>query len=128
MDKRSEEIVKRFQHSWDEVEKHYEHILQYNGWEYLTQLIGAIEYWREIGLDKVFRVGNSIHHLILSRSVEHGLREDQKRILIVPNSDGTYEINFFEGTKKYKEFKTNQLIGNQELERLLKILESVSAD
>ncbi|MEM9829223.1 MAG: hypothetical protein AAF944_01220 [Bacteroidota bacterium] len=128
MDKRNEEIVKRFQHSWDKVEKHYEHILQHNGWEYLIQLTKAIEYWREIGLDKVFRAGNSIHYLILSRSVEHGLRGDQKRILIIPNSDGTYEINFFEETKKYKELKTNQLLGNRELERLLKILESVLVD
>ena len=112
----------------------YEELLDYDGWEYLSELREFIAILRSNGYDELFRVGTSMHRLIFSRSVNHGLRKDQKSILIEAYSNGIYDIRFYDFTapgeliRIYNEFTTDHLIANYRLVNLLKKLANTLVD
>ena len=73
---------------------------------------------KEKGENNHFRIGTSLYRLIISRSVEHELRDDQKRIMIDTIALNHYEIIFSDGFKKYREYRISDLADN----RLTKLL------
>ena len=79
-----------FVESWDEVEKYYrESFLTDEAWQWLAPILALMEGLRAAGYDKVFRAGQSMWHLGLSRSRRHGLRDDQPSLWIeIVRNDG----------------------------------------
>lgn len=75
---------------------------------------------KQKGYDKHFRLGNSVHMLIISRSVNHGLRDDQKHIKIYAYQD-YLDVTFREGDKVYRHHEVNDLSD----ERVSKLLETL---
>ena len=134
MDERTTEIFSRFKKSWDDTEAHYDMLFQYDGWEFLTELRGFITELRQQNFDKKFRIGTSMYRLIFSRSIEHGLRKDQKQLAIDAFDNGNYNIMFYDFTapgkliKKYDEFSTTELRGNQRLLNNLNKLANTEVD
>jgi len=123
MNERSTEILKRFSQSWAETEKFFRDLVEKHGWERLTQLFGFIEKLRQQGYEKSFRLGASVNRLIISRSVEHGLRDDQKYIVIDILEPRNIEIILRDGIKIYREYQIESL-DDSRLEKLIKTLGS----
>ena len=73
------------------------------------------------GEDKFFRIGTSIHILIISRSVDFGLRRDQKFIKINVIDFDDFEIIMSDAEKVYREYRINNL---KDI-RLLKLLQTL---
>ena len=119
MDSRSTEITKRFQDSWEETQRTFD-LFDNGGFERLKPVKKFIAYLKEKGEDNHFRIGTSLYRLIFSRSVERGLRDDQKRIIIDTIALNDYEIIFSNGFNKYREYR----ISNLNDERLTKLLET----
>ena len=134
MDKRTTEILSRFKKSWDDTEAHYDMLFQYDGWEFLRELRVFLTELRRQNFDEKLRIGTSMHRLIFSRSIEHGLRKDQKQLVIEAFDNGNYDIMFYDFTapgeliKKYDEFSTTELRGNQRLLNNLNKLANTVAD
>jgi len=68
-----------------------------------------------------------LYYLIISRSVEHGLRDDQKYIKIDTINLNDYEVVFWDGFKKCREYRIADL-NDARLENLLKTLKATLAD
>jgi hypothetical protein len=120
MDSRSTEITKRFQDSWEETQRTFD-LFDNGGFERLKPVKKFIAYLKEKGEDNHFRIGTSLYRLIFLRSVERGLRDDQKRIIIDTIALNDYEIIFSNGFNKYREYR----ISNLNDERLTKLLETL---
>lgn len=109
MDERTKEIVKRFRDSWIETEKFYDDLIDnYPGFERLKPLRRFIATLKQNGEDKFFRLETSVHMLLISRSVNHELRLDQKRIKI-DAFDDKLEVTLRDGHKVYRQYVVNSL-------------------
>jgi hypothetical protein len=127
MDERTTEILKRFNNSWMETEKFYDNLIgNYPGFERLRPVKQFIETLRQNGEDRLFRLGTSIHILVISRSVDHGLRQDQKHIRI-DAFDNKFEVTLLDGEKIYRQYVVESL-NDIRLEKLLKTLKSTLID
>jgi hypothetical protein len=83
METRTDEIIKRFKDSWTETELFYDDLIKnHPGFDHLKPLRQFISDLRDKEEFNHFRLGTSVHFLIISRSVAHGLRSDQKSIKI----------------------------------------------
>ena len=120
MDSRTTEITKRFQNSWEETQRTFD-LFDNCEFERLIPVKEFIAYLKEKGYGHHFRIGTSLYRLIFSRSVERGLRDDQKRIEIDTIALNDYEIIFSDGFNKYREYR----ISNLNDERLTKLLETL---
>jgi hypothetical protein len=121
MDERTMEILKRFGTSWNEVEVFYDDLIQnYSGFERLKPIRQFIADLRQKGEDKFFRLGTSVHILIISGSVSHGLRTDQKHIKI-DAYDNKFEVTMGEGDKIYRQY----LVESLEDDRVTKLLRTL---
>jgi hypothetical protein len=110
MDDRTTEILKRFSSSWTETENRFDELINnYQGFERLVPLRHFISSLKQKGEDKYFRLGTSMHTLVISRSVNHGLRLDQKHIKIETVNPNDFEIIFRDGDKIFREYRTNSL-------------------
>ena len=128
MDSRTKEILKRFSKSWTDTEKSYDELIAlYPGWEKLIPLRQYISQLKEHEEDKFFRAGTSVHSLILSRSVDFGLRTDQKYLRIETIGTNDYEIAFRDGEKVYREYRIKNL-NDYKLTNLLKTLNHTLVD
>ncbi len=128
MDTRTEEILARFNKSWLETEKFYDNLIDnYPGWDRLKPLRNYIAKLKENGGNKYFRLGTSIHLLIISRSVDNRLRDEQKYIRIDTLDFDDYEVTMKDGNKIYREYRITNL-EDPRLEKLLKTLKSTLAD
>ena len=115
------EILKRFDTSWNEVTIFYDDLIQnYSGFERLKPIKQFIADLRQKGEDKYFRLGTSVYMLIISRSVNHGLRKDQKHIKI-DTYDNKFEVTMREGNKIYRQFMVESL----EDDRMTKLLRTL---
>ncbi|MEO6637513.1 MAG: hypothetical protein ABIN25_04510 [Ginsengibacter sp.] len=104
MDDRTTEILKRFSDSWANTETFYDNLIyKYPGFQRLRPIRKFIDNLKQNGEEKFFRLGTSIHILIISRSVDHGLRKDQKHIKI-DAFDDKYEVIFRDGEKIYRRY------------------------
>lgn len=128
MDERTKEILNRFKQSWDETELFYEKLIKKNsGWEKLIPVLQLIKYLRKNGDDKFFRLSTSIYILIISRSVDYNLREDQKRISVDTISSNDFKVSLFDGRKTYREYSVTSLPDPKVL-NLIKTLKGTLAD
>lgn len=110
MDERTIEILNRFSNSWTETENRYDDLIDnYDGFERLRPLRNFILTLKEKGGDKDFRLGTSMHTLVISRSVNHGLRLDQKYLKIDTIDTDDFEVIFRDGDKVYREYRINSL-------------------
>lgn len=122
MDSRTDEIINRFKDSWAMTERFYHNLINdYPGFERLTVLQQFIANLRDKGEDKYFRLGTSLHTLIISRSVDHGLRLDQKYITIASITTNEFKVTLRDGAKIYREFR----ITDFEDDRLTKLLNTL---
>ncbi|OEK03448.1 hypothetical protein BFP97_18830 [Roseivirga sp. 4D4] len=134
MDKRTEKIREIFENSWNETIKMYDDLLSYDQWKFLAELRCFLDELQNSGFNNEFRIGTSVNRLIFSRSVDHGLRVDQKQILIEPYSNGKYDIKFFDFSSPgdviriYDEFTTDKLTGNKRLLNNLNKLRNTLVD
>lgn len=120
MNERTTEIVKRFRDSWVKTEKFYDFLTGGGHWNQLQPIIKFIADMKQKGFDKHFRLGNSVHMLIISRSVNHGLRDDQKHIKIYAYQD-YLDVTLREGDKVYRHYEVKDLSD----ERVSKLLETL---
>lgn len=121
------EILKQFEASWDKTEQFYTFLLsQHENWDSVTQILEFIRERRNKGEHRHFRLGTSVYFLIISRSVSHGLRDDQKRIKIMP-SGGKFDIIFQQGTTVFREY-TLLSLDDPRLDNLLKTLKDTLVD
>lgn len=109
MDERTKEILKRFTDSWAETENFYDNLIDnYSGFERLKSIRQFIRTLKQNGEDKYFRLGTSVQILIISRSVNHGLRKDQKHIKI-DAFDNKFEVTLLDGGKVYRQYMVDSL-------------------
>ena len=127
MDTVSEEILSRFNESWAETEKFYADLIDNNpDWDRLIPIYLFIQKLKKRGQNKYFRLGTSIHYLIISRSVESGLRPDQKFIKI--NAiDNYFEVTLKDASKMFRQYTIKDL-EDERLTGLLQTLKSTLID
>jgi hypothetical protein len=122
-----------FAASWDQMEEYFkEAIEQYNIDVpiILNTLIGL----RKLGYDRTFRAGQSLFNFILSRSREHGLREEQAYIVISPGrnewsvEEGEVKIFYIKDQKEKAVFRTDNPLVSGAFIDLLKDLEREPID
>jgi hypothetical protein len=127
MDNRKSEILKRFKQSWIETELFLDDLIDNNyGFERLKPVKQFISTLKQNGEDKFFRLGTSIHILIISRSVNHRLRLDRKHIKIEV-LDTKFEVTMCEGNKVYRQYKVDSLDDNR-VTKLLRTLKDTLVD
>lgn len=126
MNNRTKEIISRFENSWNDTEKIFDTLLD-NGFERLIPVREYITELKKKGENRNFRIGTSMYRLIFSRSIEHGLREDQKYLTIDTFDENDYEISLKEGLKKYREYRIRDL-NDAKLTKLLETLKGTLID
>ncbi|PWH83357.1 hypothetical protein DIS18_02040 [Algibacter marinivivus] len=126
MNNRTIEITYRFEKSWNDTEKIFDMLLE-NGFERLIPVREFITELKEKGENQHFRIGTSLYRVIFSRSVEHGLRDDQKQLIIDTLDKNDYEIIFRDGFKKYREYRISDL-NDDRLTKLLETLKGTLVD
>jgi hypothetical protein len=127
MDLRTIEIITRFEQSWVETIASYDDLIDNHGWVHLEPLRKYIAKLKQEGADKYFRLGTSMHMLLISRSVNFGLRLDQKYIKIEVFNELPHEITLRDGDKIYRKYETDNL-EDERLTRLLATLKSTLVD
>jgi hypothetical protein len=127
MDKRTAEILKRFDESWSATEHFYDKLIgNFTGFERLIPVRQFIQTLRQNGANKFFRLGTALHLLVISRSVDHGLRKDQKHIKIEAYDD-KFEVMLLDGEKIYRQYVVDSL-SDTRVTRLLETLKSTLVD
>jgi hypothetical protein len=127
MDERTKEVVKRFSESWTETEKFYDDLIaNYSGFDRLKPIRQFLTTLKQNGEDKYFRLGTSVHILVISRSVNHGLRLDQKHIKI-DAFDNKFEATLRDGNKIYRQYMVDSLNDNR-VTKLLRTLKDTLID
>lgn len=127
MDERTVEILKRFSESWTSVETFYDDLIQkHPDFEFLIPVRQFMQTLKQNGGDKRFRLGTSVHMLLLSRSVNHGLRPDQKSIRI-ESFGKSFEVMLRDGDKIYRKYIVTDL-NDTKVTKLLQTLESTLID
>jgi len=114
-------IESGFIKSWDDIENFYVDLLSYEGWDHVKPVQDLIKQLRALGYGKLLRAGQSIYVLVLSRSKNWGLRDNQHRIGIEATYDNIFRV-WYVGEKKFKEFETENLIDNEDLQEVLNLL------
>jgi hypothetical protein len=95
------EIEDAFVQSWDWIEQFYrDDLLSQATWRWLGAVPNLLSGLRERGFDGVLRAGQSLFILILSRSREYGLRDDQPFVAIEPQRDGSMKLTSSVAGKK----------------------------
>jgi hypothetical protein len=107
--------------SWDDIEVFYVDLLSYKGWDHIKPVLVLIRHLRALGYDKLLRAGQSVYILVLSRSVNWGLKDNQHRIGIEATPNGIFRVWYF-GEAKFREFETEHLIENRNLQEVLDLL------
>ncbi|MBI5928604.1 MAG: hypothetical protein HY862_04805 [Chloroflexi bacterium] len=85
------QIEQGFLDSWDSMEKVFSaerHLV------WLNEMSKVIKQLRERGYDRKFRAGQSLTAFIISRSIRHGLRNDQAKVYFDPRPDGTMRVSY----------------------------------
>ena len=91
-------IESDFIRSWDNVENFYREIYNYTT-EDISGRLRFIHQLRAKGYERTLRAGNSSLALVLSRSMRHGLRDGQPRIIFQFGDDS--KINIYTSEKVY---------------------------
>jgi hypothetical protein len=125
---RTQEIIRLFKLSWQQVKERFEELLFKFDFEpkYVQPYIDFINEIIATRQDEHFRAGTTVHNLMISRSVNHGLRMDQKYIKLEIFDHG-FDAVFRDGEKEYRSYKIENLKDPRFL-NLLKTLESIVVD
>jgi len=127
MQHRTEAILNQFVESWVETEQYFKDLINnHPGFEHLRPIVQFILGLREKGQDSHFRLGASMHLLLISRSVNHGLRPDQKYIMIEARNQ-KFEVTLRDGEKIYRQYLLEDL-SDERLTKLLKTLKDTLVD
>ncbi len=127
MDERTKAILERFDKSWSDTEDFYNDLIDnYPGFELLYPIKLFIEDLKKTGAATKFRLGTSMHVLVISRSVNFGLRPDQKHIKIEA-LENKFEVKLLDGSKTYRQYTVDNL-GDDKVKNLLRTLEHTLAD
>jgi len=111
MDDRTAEILRRFDASWDKAKTLFDELIRlHKGYQRLKSIREFIDNLELAGGREQFRLGTSVDRLIISRSVEYGLRPDQKYILIEALLEGDFEVILGDGEKVYRAYRVNDLM------------------
>ncbi|MEO8397141.1 MAG: hypothetical protein ABI700_29370 [Chloroflexota bacterium] len=121
------EIERDFSTSWDYMEQFYAiKIAEVGSYayqaEWLKPMFGLIAKLRERGYDHQFRAGQQLLALMLSRSRQHGLRQDQPSFSIEPNPNGGATVWYHEPPDVWIQFQIEHIEITPELDALLKRL------
>jgi hypothetical protein len=127
MDERAQEINRLFQNSWEETKLFYDDLIENYGWKKLIPLREFIVDLMNSGESDYYRSGTSMHYLILSRSVNFGLRDDQKNLRIGNVGIDQFRVQFSEGGTIYREFEI-QNFSDIRMKNLLKTLKDTLID
>jgi hypothetical protein len=128
MDVRTAEILHRFKSSWTETKDFYDKLItNYPGWDKLNPVRAFIDTLEEKGEDNYFRLGTSVDRLLISRSVDHGLRVDQKYIKIEAIAVNDFEVTLRNGDKIYRQYRISDL-NDERLGKLLQTLKHTLVD
>ena len=128
MKKRTEEIINRFKKSWTETEDFLDMLIETGNFESLISIRNFIKELKNKGKWKSFRLGTSMHSVMFSRSVDFGLRDDQKYIKIEAINHGReFEILFRDAKKTYREYIITDL-NDIKLKKLFATLEKTLVD
>lgn len=121
MASRTDAILSQFAKSWFETELFLGNLFNnYPGFHRLQPIIQFIAALKEKGEQNYFRLGTSMHDLMISRSVVNGLRRDQKYI-IIKTYDDKFEVRLRDGYKTYREYMVDDLSD----ERLTKLIDTL---
>lgn len=121
------DLLKRFEESWDKTEHFYIALLsEYEGWEKVAPILQFIRERRNDDDHHFFRLGTAVHFLVISRSVMHGLRLDQKYIKIMAYNN-EFRVVFGQGDTVYRNYTLTSL-KDQRLVKLLKTLKDTLVD
>ncbi len=126
MNNRTTVITFRFEKSWNDTEQVFDMLLE-NGFERLIPVRELIKELKQKGENQNFRIGTSLYRLIFSRSVEHGLRDDQKQLIIDTLEKNDYEITLRDGFKEYRHYRISEL-NDIKLTKLLETLKGTLID
>lgn len=127
MKDRTGAILNQFTDSWRETERFFNDLTNnYAGLQRLNSLRIFIDELKQKGEDRFFRLGNSMDRLLISRSVNHGLRRDQKYIMIEAY-DEKFEVTLRNGDKTYRQYMVENL-GDERVSKLLKTLKDTLID
>jgi len=128
MDERTTEILRRFKDSWKATKDFYDELIAYSpGWEKIKPVRSFIDILENKGYDNYFRLGTSMDRLLISRSVNYGLRADQKYIIIETISINDFEVVLRDGDKTYREYRLNELT-DPRMDKLIETLKHTLAD
>jgi hypothetical protein len=132
VDTRTQEIINRFDQSWTKtVDWLKELYAKKEEFSFLKQMLDLLSSMRQSGEWKHFRLGTSMHALMFSRSVDHGLRDDQKYIYIEYVNDlpdgYEYEVIMRDANNTYRTYRVRNL-QDECVIKLFKTLESLVVD
>lgn len=127
MEEITAEILKRFEESWEQTEETFANLIDMHpGFERLIPVYLFIQKLKDAGNNQFYRLGTSIHNLVISRSVNDGLRIDQKYIRIEAFED-SFEVTLRDGNKMYRQYTIEEL-SDPRLVNLLETLKSTLID
>jgi hypothetical protein len=124
MQNRTEAILSQFHNSWIETELFYDKLINYN-----KRYIKIREFITELklkGEHNFSRLGLSMDRLLISRSVNNGLRMDQKFIRIEAY-DNKFDVVLRDGQKTYRSYILDDL-NDQRMINLLATLRDTLVD
>lgn len=128
MDDRTKEIINKFEQSWIDTALVYDWLMKDHSWfENLRPLQEFIANLKASGESINFRLGTSLHFLIISRSVDHGLRPDQKYIRIEVVDKNDYDVCLRDGHTVYRQFRIAEF-EDLRLAKLLRTLKDTLID
>jgi hypothetical protein len=128
MDARTEVIINSFQDSWKKTAAFYVDLIgKHPGWERYKPVKDFVEKVIANGDDRFFRASTSLATLMISRSVNFGLRDEQKFVSIEAVDKGVYEIKLRERLKTYREFRITNL-ADAKLHNVLETLKDTLVD
>jgi hypothetical protein len=128
MDQRTTEILQQFDASWRQTRAIFEELItSYDGFERLIPVREFIDEMEQAGGKELYRLGTSIHMLIISRSVNHGLRADQKFIRIEAFATNSFEVLLGDGDRIYRTYRVKDL-RDARIAKLLQTLKETLVD
>jgi hypothetical protein len=127
MNAATEEILNRFDQSWTATQLFFNDLIDNNPeLENLIPLCLFIQKFKKAGGNRSFRLGTSKQDLVISRSLEFGLRPDQKFITVQAKGN-SFIISFRDGYKLHKEYRIKDL-DDELLKGLLQTLKLLPVD
>lgn len=120
------EIENQFQKSWIETELFFDNLIG-NGFSKLIPIKKLIIDLSQRGNNKYFRLGTSMYTLIFSRSVDFGLRPNQKNLRVEVKNKNYYNVRLGDADSIDSKYDI-QDISDDKIINLLEILKNTPID